>query len=370
MAGYDHDSRIVMTLDAGGTSFRFSAMRGNKRITDTVTTPSNGDDLKKCLANIVAGFTEIKKRCPRPPVAISFAFPGPADYPAGIIGDLPNLPAFRGGVALGPMLEQTFRIPVSINNDGELFAYGEAIAGFLPYVNGLLEKAGSPKRFRNLFGVTLGTGFGGGLTHNGELFAGDNSNASQIWLTRHKFLAKTNVEEGVSIRAIRRVYAEEAGIPFSESPDPRLIEQIAVGEMPGKRAAAIEAYRRMGEVAGNAMANALTLIDGLAVIGGGLSKGWRLFLPALIAELNDSYVAPNGDAFRRLPQPAFNLEDPAQLKKFLKGQTRSISVPGSKRKIKYDSLQRIGVGISRLGTSEAIAIGAYTFALRKLDDSR
>ena len=44
---------------------------------------------------------------PRPPVAISFAFPGPADYPAGIIGDLANLPAFRGGVALGPMSKRS-----------------------------------------------------------------------------------------------------------------------------------------------------------------------------------------------------------------------------------------------------------------------
>jgi glucokinase len=370
MAGYDHDSRIVMTLDAGGTSFRFSAMRGNKRITDIVTTTSNGDNFKKCLANLIAGFTEIKRQCPRPPVAISFAFPGPADYPAGIIGDLPNLAAFRGGVALGPMLEHTFRIPVTINNDGELFAYGEAIAGFLPHVNDLLKKAGSPKRYKNLFGVTLGTGFGGGITRNGELFAGDNSNASQIWLTRHKFLPKTNVEEGVSIRAVRRVYAEEAQIPIADAPDPRLIEQIALGEAPGHRPAAVEAYRRLGEVAGNAMGNALALIDGLAVIGGGLSKGWRLFLPALIAEMNESYIAPNGETFRRLPQPAFNLEDPAQLKKFLKGETRSIAVPGSKRKIKYDSLQRIGVGISRLGTSEAIAIGAYAFALRKLDNRR
>ena len=36
------------------------------------------------------------------PVAISFAFPGPADYEHGVIGDLPNFPAFCGGVALGP----------------------------------------------------------------------------------------------------------------------------------------------------------------------------------------------------------------------------------------------------------------------------
>ncbi len=370
MAGYDHDSRIVMTLDAGGTSFRFSAMRGNKRITDIVTTPSNGDNLDKCLANLVDGFTQTKKQCPKPPVAISFAFPGPADYPAGIIGDLPNLPAFRGGVALGPMIQQKFRIPVTINNDGALFVYGEAIAGFLPYVNGLLKKAGSPKRYKNLFGVTFGTGFGGGLTCDGELHAGDNSNGAQIWLTPHKSIPKTIAEEGVSIRAVRRVYAGEAKIPSQEAPDPRVIEQIALGEAPGNRAAAIEAYRCLGQVAGNTIASALTVIDGLAVIGGGLSKGWKLFLPALMDELNSNFLGPNGDQFRRLPEIALNLEDKDQLKKFLKGETRTIPIPGTKRKIKYDALQRIGVGMSRLGTSEAIAIGAYAFALKKLDSRK
>jgi glucokinase len=370
MTAYQHDPRVVMTLDAGGTSFRFSAMRASQPVTETFTLPSNGDDLKKCLANLVNGFAHIKKKCPAPPVAISFAFPGPADYPAGIIGDLPNLPAFRGGVAMGPMLAQKFRIPVYINNDGGLFVYGEAIAGFLPYVNGLLEKARSPKRFKNLFGVTLGTGFGGGFACNGELFAGDNSNASQIWLARNKLEPQMNSEEGACIRAVRRIYAKHAGIPFEESPDPRVVEQIAVGEAPGNRAAAVEAYRRLGEVAGDAMANTLTVLDSLAVIGGGLSKGWRLFLPALVDELNSNHTSPTGSKFRRLPEVAFNLEDHGQLKKFLKGQTHAIAVPGGRRKIKYDALQRIGVGISRLGTSQAIAIGAYAFALRHLDQAR
>jgi len=364
---YDKDKRIVMTLDAGGTNFRFSAMRGNKPVTETVALPSNGDNLEKCLANIVAGFTEVKRRCPQPPVAISFAFPGPADYPAGIIGDLPNLPGFRGGVALGPMLEEKFRIPVFINNDGELFVYGEAIAGFLPHVNGLLKKAGSPKRYQNLFGVTLGTGFGGGITRNGELYAGDNSNASQIWLARNKLQPQMNAEEGASIRAVRRVYAEKAGIAFEQAPEPKAIFDIGQGRQAGNQAAATEAFRRLGEVVGDALGNALTLLDGLGVVGGGLSGAAPLFMPALVAELNSAYTAPNGNQFRRLPEAAFNLEDPAQLKKFLTGETRTVTVPGGKRKIKYDALQRIGVGISRLGTSQAVAIGAYAFALQKLD---
>jgi glucokinase len=366
MAAYDHDPRVVMTLDAGGTSFRFSAMRGNKSVTTTTILPSNADNLDRCLENILEGFAATEHKCPEKAVAISFAFPGPADYPHGIIGDLPNLPAFRGGIALGPMLEEKFKIPAFINNDGDLFTYGEAIAGFLPYVNGLLEKAGSPKRFKNLFGVTLGTGFGGGIARDGDLFLGDNSIAGEVWLLRNKLAATMNAEEGASIRAVRRVYAERAAIPLAQAPEPKAISEIGLGTQPGNRTAAIEAFRQLGEVVGDAMGNALTLIDGLAVVGGGLSGAWPLFLPALVDELNSNYTGPDGMPFRRLASKAFNLHDQEQLGQFLKGETREIPVPQSNRTLKYDPAQRIGVGVSRLGTSEAIAIGAYAFALRKL----
>jgi glucokinase len=360
------DSRTVMTLDAGGTNLRFGAMRGGKPVTETVSLPSNGDDLNQCLANIVEGFTKVKALCPAAPSAISFAFPGPADYPNGIIGDLGNLPGFRGGVALGPMLEEKFGIPVFINNDGDLFVYGEAIGGLLPHVNGLLEKAGSPKRYKNLFGVTLGTGFGGGIVHNGELFVGDNSMAGEVWLLRNKFQPAMNAEEGACIRAVRRTYAEQTGVPFDQVPEPKDLFEIANGTQTGNQAAALEAFRRLGESAGDALGSALTLIDGLAVIGGGVSGAWSLFLPALVDELNSTYTGPYGNKFRRLASAAFNLEDPVQLDVFLKGETRTIRIPGSDRTLAYDPLQRVGVGMSRLGTSEAVAIGAYAFALQKL----
>jgi glucokinase len=292
MADYQHDSRIVLTLDAGGTSFRFGARQGGAFVTETIVLPTNGDNLKLCLGNIVQGFKQVLALCPAKPVAISFAFPGPADYSRGIIGDLPNLPAFRGGIALGDMLQEKFHLPVFINNDGDLFAYGEAIAGFLPYVNGLLEKAGSPKRYKNLIGMTLGTGLGGGLARAGELFDGDNSVAAQFHLFRHKFNSQMSAEEGACIRAVRRTFAELAGIPLAKTPDPRVIADIAAGRAPGHQAAAIRAYQQLGLVAGDALANALAMVDGLAVIGGGISQAWPLFLPALVDELNGTFVSP------------------------------------------------------------------------------
>jgi glucokinase len=341
-------------------------MRGGKPATACIALPSNGDDLHQCLANLIEGFTRVKALCPEVPAAISFAFPGPADYPNGIIGELGNLPGFSGGVALGPMLEEVFGMPVFINNDGDLFVYGEAISGLLPHVNGLLEEAGSPKRFQNMLGITLGTGFGGGIVRNGELFTGDNSMAGDVWLLRNKLDPGMNAEEACSIRAVRRVYAQVAGIPLGEVPEPKEIFEIANGRHPGNRAAALAGFRRLGEAAGDAMGNALNLIDGLAVIGGGVSGAWPLFLPTLVDELNSTYILPDGKSIHRLGSTAFNLEDRSQLATFLKGETRTIRVPGSTRTLDYDPLQRIGVGMSRLGTSEAVALGAYAFAIGRL----
>jgi glucokinase len=204
MPDYSGDQRVVMTLDAGGTNFVFSAMQGNRPVVESFSLPSNASNLERSLATLLEGFRRVESQLPHKPAAISFAFPAPADYFNGIIVGPRNLPAYRE-VAVGPMLEDAFGLPTFINNDGDLFAYGEATAGFLPYVNGLLKKAGSPKRYRNLFGVTLGTGLGGGIVRDGELFTGDNSVAGEIWIIRHKLERDTNAEEGASIRAVRRV---------------------------------------------------------------------------------------------------------------------------------------------------------------------
>ncbi len=364
-----HDPRIVLTLDAGGTHLVFSAIQGGRDILEPVTKPTDGHDLAACLGNILAGFRGMLPRLGRAPVAISFAFPGPADYPNGIIGDLYNLPGFRGGVPLGPLLEDEFGIPVYINNDGDLFAYGEAIAGLLPTVNRALEAAGNPKRFHNLFGVTLGTGFGGGLVHDGRLFLGDNCAGAEIWCMRNKLDPTTTAEEGVSIRAVKRTYAEGAGLPIESVPEPKGIYAIACGELEGDQAAAVEAFRRLGEVAGDTLAHISAVVDGLVVVGGGLAGAAGLILPALVEEMRGTLRSRAKGVHPRLEVRAFNLEDAKERAEFLAGAPMRLSVPGSGREVEYDPMKRIGVGLSTLGTSRAISTGAYAFALAALDRS-
>ena len=361
------DKRTVLTLDAGGTNLVFTAIRGNQDITEPVTLPSRGDQLNTCIDSIEEGFRALMKRIDDKPAAISFAFPGPSDYRTGVIGKLNNLPAFTGGIPLGPILQHRFSLPVFINNDGDLYAYGEALSGFLPEVNALLEQKGVNRRFRNLIGLTLGTGFGGGLVINEQLLTGDNSMAGEVWLFRNRLNPETNAEEGISIRAVQRVYYVKTGMENSEALTPRDIFDIASGKKEGNSSAAIEAFSQLGTILGDVLGNLLTVFDSAVVIGGGLSGAMSLIFPALMQEIKAAYKAYSGSAYPRLVQKVFNMSDPVDRAEFLNWEKTEIAVPGSGEKIAYHGEARIPLGLSSIGTSRAISLGAYAYALKQLD---
>ena len=46
---YESDKRIVMTLDAGGTNFVFSAIQGCQEIVEPICRPAVSDNLERCL---------------------------------------------------------------------------------------------------------------------------------------------------------------------------------------------------------------------------------------------------------------------------------------------------------------------------------
>lgn len=341
---------LVLTLDAGGTSFTFSAIQEGREVVAPFALPSHGHDLEACLAQIRSGFEKVHDATGHKAAAISFGFPGPADYRNGVIGDLGNLPGFRGGVPLGPMLEAQFGLPVFIGNDADLFALGEARHGRLTEVNADLEAAGNPFCHRTLLGLTLGTGFGAGIVLEGRVLRGDNDSGGSIWLMRSKQHPDCFVEETVSIRGLRRAYAEVARIAFEEAPDPKtLADRARAGDT-----AAREAFRVFGESIGDALAQALTLVDGLVVLGGGLSGAADLFLPAVMTEVNGTLAKRDGGSVSRLESRAYNLEDPTERAAFLDPRAPS---------------KCVGVCVTRLGTARATALGAWRVAVEALEAS-
>lgn len=365
---YKNDRRIVITLDAGGTNFVFSAMRGYDFIVDPITYPSNSHDLKLCLDTMVKGFEEVIAQLDEKPVAISFAFPGPADYRAGIIvGYLPNFPSFRDGVALGPFLSRKFGLPVYINNDGDLFAFGEATGGMLPEVNRKIRELGGSRTYTNLLGYTFGTGLGIGSVINGRLNLGNNSCVETFCLP-NKLMPGIIAEDGAAIRSIVREYGRITGNP-DHGLTPYDIFLVAEGVKEGDPEAAREAFALFGQVAGDAFATAVTLTDSLIVIGGGLTGAAKYILPSLMAEMRSTLRTLSGDEVQRVQMRIFNLDDEMEFAKFVVGDSRQIKIFGSEDTVTYDPMKRTGIAISKLGASKAISIGAYVYALTSIDSA-
>ena len=67
MANIHTDSRIVMTLDAGGTNMVFGAMQKGEFIVEPLTLPAYADDLDLCLQTMVEGFRTIIDQLGNPP---------------------------------------------------------------------------------------------------------------------------------------------------------------------------------------------------------------------------------------------------------------------------------------------------------------
>jgi len=214
-------------------------------------------------------------------------------------------------------------------------------------------------------GVTLGTGFGGGVVIDNVLLLGDNFCGGCVWLSANKLNNDLLAETNVSIRAVKQKYNEYAGMKVDLTP--KDIFDIAEGTLEGNRKAAVKSFEELGKVAGFTIAESLNIVDGIVVIGGGISKAYKYFLPSMLAEMKGSRKAINGDVFPRLQIKPYNLMDENEKIQFLQDETNDVLIHGTTNYVKYNVAKKTGVLISSLGTSKAVSLGAYNFALNQLD---
>ena len=108
-------------------------------------------------------------------------------------------------------------------------------------------------------------------------------------------------------------------------------------------------------------------IDGLVVIGGGITAARKWIMPGLLRELRAKMHTLSGDELNRVQMKVYDLDDEAEFREFAKGRLQPLKVYGTDRYVAYDPQKRIGVTISKLGASQAVSVGAYAFALSQLD---
>ena len=120
-------------------------------------------------------------------------------------------------------------------------------------------------------------------------------------------------------------------------------------------------------MAGDGIIRALNIVDGMVVIGGGVVGAAKYILPGIMQEMNRQIGTFAGASFPCLQMEVFNLSDPESFEAFLKEKNKMVDVPFSDKQVPYASHKKIGIAVSSLGASKAIALGAYSFALAQLD---
>lgn len=96
---------------------------------------------------------------------MGIGIPGQIDLGTTRVKFAPNLDWHD--VDIKPLLPATWRWPLVVENDVRMGTYGEFAHG-------------AAKGARNVLGVFVGTGVGGGMILNGQLFTGFNGNAGEI----------------------------------------------------------------------------------------------------------------------------------------------------------------------------------------------
>ena len=199
-----------------------------------------------------------------------------------------------------------------------------------------------------------------------ELLTGDNGCVGDVWCMRNGMYPFVIAEESVSIRAVRRVYAEMSHEPVGDL-TPKDIGDIANGTRPGNMKAAQESFRQLGQVTAAALVNVLNIVDGIVVIGGGLSHNAKWILPGLMEEFARPAGTFTGNLLPTLQSEVYNFEDPEQRSAFLEDRDVYVNVPHTDQQVLYCAQRKVAVCISELGASKAINLGAYNFALNQLE---
>ena len=161
--------KFNICLDIGGTKVLGAIFDSKNNITYRLKkkTKAEGDDSQNIEKIIISVVDEMIKESGLKKGqinAISAGAPGVVNSETGIVLFSPNLP-WRNYDIRTP-IEKMFGVPFYIGNDVNVGVLGE-------------YKFGAAKGYKNVVGLFVGTGMGGGLILNGKLFTGNQFKAAE-----------------------------------------------------------------------------------------------------------------------------------------------------------------------------------------------
>lgn len=268
-------NKYIIGLDVGGTKIAAGAVDSHGKVIKKITLPTETRRGKKIiLKNILAAASKVWL----PGVKdIGVAMAGQCDFRRGIFLSGPNFPKNFQNINLGKILKNNFHVPVYLDNDAHAFTLAEVTFG-----------AGRGKK--NVVGLTLGTGIGGGLIINGRLIRGKNNTAGELG---HMTLdggsphrcscGRYGHFEALSSGTALENFYKKLTNKFLAGPE--IVVRAKSGDKKAKQALAM-----LSHYLATGLANLVQILDpDVVVVGGGLSNLPTLW-PAALQEFKKGVI--------------------------------------------------------------------------------
>jgi glucokinase len=277
-------------LDVGGTKVLGAIFNEKKEIVYRLKKKSKeqGDstqNVEKVIISVVEEMIEesgIKKKDIH---AISSSAPGVIDQNTGVVLFTPNLPWRNYDIRSS--MEKKFGIPFYIGNDVNLGVLGE-------------YKYGVARGYKNVVGFFVGTGMGGGLILNGELYTGNQFKGAEYG---HMILDPEGPLCNCGQRGCLEAFSSKQGMSayirqqVSRGRESMMADAVSEGvfrskalkkALAAKDPVAMEAVDRACHYLAIATGNMInTISPDLVIYGGGIIEAMGdLFLSKILAEVD------------------------------------------------------------------------------------
>lgn len=283
---------LAIGIDIGGTGTKFGIVDrvGNVLFSSEMSTRKHAevetfiDELYNHLSDLIAkagGVGRMK--------GIGVGAPN-GNYYTGTIEYAPNLP-WKGIIPLAKMIEDKFKLPVTLTNDANAAAIGEMMYG-------------AAKGMNDFIMITLGTGVGSGIVANGKLVYGHDGFAGELGHTI--IIPDGRLHEGTGKKGSLESYASATGVRLTtlelleKSDQPSWLRNVPVDEIDSKKVydAAMEGdelaksiFAYTGKILGLALANFVMFSSPEAIVlFGGLTKAGDLILKPTRESMEENLI--------------------------------------------------------------------------------
>ena len=234
-------------VDLGGTNVRAALVDGASIIRiEKASCPAKGtqEEVIEAIAALIETLI-----CDEV-ISIGIGVPSVVDTAKGIVYNVANIPSWQE-VHLTEIFEKRFGIPVHVNNDANCFSLGES-------------HFGQGRGYKDVVGITLGTGVGSGIIINGHLYEGRNAGAGEIGCLSY----------------LDKDYESYCSTPFFVAHNTTGAELAAKAQAGDTEAQAL--WNEFGHHLGELVKAALFAYDPEAIIfGGGIAAGYPHFEAAM-----------------------------------------------------------------------------------------